>query len=320
MRSLPWIPPLLLALGAAAAAGPEVQPAPAQEPSQPPEPEPLCVPRNTDAPQLAASGDAAGTIVACWKGDAPPEACFELSRAAAPRRIPEVPLVPPVSEPRASVRDLDASLAACAGTTCKPLGPTIRAAIAKAKALGEGSPYTTPHVSDDLRLLAIENKLFSIREDRRIWPRAPADLPARAEPPRLAGVELVGNLAIATWSTCAGPCLASAAVDGKGASQSRAFPGGVPLVLDDHRLAILPMEARATVTVLDRATGKLLGDAVIHDGTSPGMLGIAADAQALVAIEPAPVQNPTEWRIVWVAAPPGAPPAIAARQVLPACP
>jgi hypothetical protein len=193
----------------------------------------------------------------------------------------------------------------------------IRAALAKAKALGDGG-YTTPRVTGDLRLLVVENQLFSIADDRRVRLRPPADLPPTPEPPHLAGIELVGDLAIASWATCAGPCLVAAAVDARGASRGRSFPGGTPIALDDRRVAILPMEARAAVTVLDRATGQPLGDAVIHDGTSRGMIGIAADPQALVALSAA--RAPAGWEIVWLAAPPGAPPSVAARQAIPSCP
>jgi hypothetical protein len=316
VRALRRIPLLLLlvlgpGIGAAAPAKPPAPPAS-------PKVEEVCAPKDADAPQLLA-GAAAGSVVACWKQDGAPDACIELSRAAAPRRLTEAPIAWPVTELAVGVRDLGAGPAACAGATCKRLGPTIRAAIAKAKALGEGH-YTTPHVTDDLRLLAIENQLFSIADDRRVRLRPPADLPAAPEPPRLAGVELVGNLAIASWTTCAGPCLVSAVVDGKGAGRAPSFPGGAPIGLDERRVAILPMEARAAVTVLDRATGAPLGEAALHDGTSVGMLGIAADAQTVVALAPTPRQAPTAWHITWVAAPPGAAPSVAARQALPICP
>jgi len=225
--------------------------------------------------------------------DGAPDACFELSRGAAPRRLPDpAPAAAAAEAPAASVRDDGAGPAACAGSRCKPLGATIRAALARAKALGEGG-YTTPRVTGDLRLLAVENQLFSIADDRRVRPRPPADLPPSPAPPRLAAIELAGDLAIASWATCAGPCLVAAAVDARGASRGRSFPGGTPVALDDRRVAILPMEARAAVTVLDRATGQPLGEAAIHDGTSHGMIGVAADAQTLVALTA--TQAPAGW-------------------------
>jgi hypothetical protein len=132
------------------------------------------------------------------------------------------------------------------------------------------------------------------------------------------GVVPAFHQAIASWSTCAGPCLVSAAVDVKGASRSASFPGGAPVVLDGRRVAILPREARATVTVLDRATGKPLGEALIHEGTSRGMLGIAADSQTLVALSA--TREPAGWDIAWLSVPPGAPPGALARQAIPSCP
>ncbi len=314
VRSLRLVPLLSLALGAGAAAAP----APGQTPQPAAEPKPLidetCAPKDADAPLLVAAG---GKAVACWKQDGAPDACFELARDAAPRRLPDPPAAPPEEPPAASVRDDGAGPAACAGAVCKPLGATIRAALAKAKALGEGG-YTTPQVTGDLRLLVVENMLFSIADDRRVRPRPPLDLAHAPAPPRLAGVELAGDLAIASWATCAGPCLVSAAVDARGASQSASFPGGAPVVLDGRRVAILPREARAAVTVLDRATGKPLGAVEIHDGTSRGMLGIAADAQTLVALSA--IREPAGWDLVWLTAPPGAPPSVAARQAIPSCP
>lgn len=320
MRALRLVPLLALALGAGAAAapapGPTPKPAAESKPAAGPTPpvdEP-CAPKDADAPRLAAAG---GKAVACWKQDGAPDACFELARDAAPRRLPDPPAAPPEEPPAASVRDDGAGPAACAGAVCKPLGATIRAALANAKALGEGG-YTTPRVTGDLRLLVVENQLFSIADDRRVRPRPPLDLAHAPAPPRLAGVELAGDLAIASWATCAGPCLVAAAVDAKGASQSASFPGGAPVVLDGRRVAILPREARAAVTVLDRATGKPLGAVELHDGTSRGMLGIAADAQTLVALSA--IREPAGWDLVWLTAPPGAPPSALARQALPSCP
>jgi len=311
LRALPLLLPLLplpLSLVPSAGAAPAAKPKAAVEE--------VCAPKDADAPRLAAAG---GKVVACWRQDGADDACFELARAAAPRRLPDAPPAAPAPVPAASVRDTGGGPAACAGATCKPLGMTIRAAIAKARALGEDSQYTTPRVSDDLRLLVVQNELFSIPDDRRVRLRPPADLAAQPEPPRPAGVELAGTLAIASWATCAGPCLMSAVVDARGASQGGSFPGGTPVALDDRRLAILPMEARAAVTVIDRATGKPLGEVVLHDGTtSRGLLGIAADPQTLVALSW--VRSPAGWQIVWLAAPPGAPPSVAARQAIPSCP
>jgi hypothetical protein len=316
VRALRCVPLLSLALGAGAAAAPKPRPLAAPKPAAAPKPlvDEACAPKDADAPLLVAAG---GKAVACWRQDGAPDACFELARDAAPRRLPDPAAAPAEEPPAASVRDDGAGPAACAGAVCKPLGATIRAALAKARALGEGG-YTTPQVTSDLRLLVVENQLFSIADDRRVRPRPPPDLAPAPAPPRLAGVELAGDLAIASWATCAGPCLVSAAVDARGASRSASFPGGAPVGLDGRRVAILPREARATVTVLDRATGQPLGAVEIHDGTSRGMLGIGADAQTLVAL--AASREPAGWDIVWLTAPPGAPPSALARQAIASCP
>lgn len=314
---------LVLCAGSAAAAPRKARkPAPQPAPTKP-VPAHACAPEYADAPELTVAG---GKLVACWKRD--PVSCIEFARGAAPLRLPlEEPRdkSPPPSAPRkpapvrtapvASVRDH----AACAGATCVPLGPTVRAAIAAARAWSERSRYTAPRVSDDLRFLVVENQLFAIASDRRIAIAAPAALTGGgADWPRFAGVTLAGNLAIASWATCAGSCLTSAAVDDRGAPRSAPFPGGAPLVLDAKRVAILPLESPATVTILDRASGQPTGAAPIYDGISRGYFGVLADAQTLVALSA--TDAAPGWQIAWLAVPPGKPPSLLATQTIPLCP
>jgi hypothetical protein len=81
-------------------------------------------------------------------------------------------------------------------------------------------------------------------------------------------VRVVGDVMIAQWNDCAGPCGRSIVVDSSGNNRGRWFNAGRTLRIDAARVAILTEES-ARSEIVDTTTGRPLGSIPIRVESAP---------------------------------------------------
>lgn len=286
------------------------------QPSKKPAPPPLCAPSFANTLRVAAVG---ADVITCWTEDGKPQSCIAVTPSGAPRKVP-TPAVP-LPAPAAEVRDEGGKPSACAGTKCVKLGNKLTAAIAavNAKKAKEGADYygdAVPHPTTNLEVVVIDGKAWNVRGDKLLKLKPPREYAKnKREKPGNSGVDVAGTLLIASWTDCAGPCTMAVVVDGNGKTKGDWFPAGKAIALDDKRVAILPEESDALVTVLDPATAKQLGTLRLGDGVLEGLQASKVDAQTIAA-----VWHDQAWKVVWISFPPTGSPIIATTKEIPTCP
>jgi len=202
---------------------------------------PLCIPSGAELRAMASSG----TAVVCWKYDGK-ETCAAVTPAGFGRSVAPPPVA---KEPSfgAEVRDRGGKLSACRGTTCKPLGKRASAAARKAPA----------EATTDLRAVVVDGAAYDLATDapiKLVPPKEYADAKVLGQ----GYATVMGELLLVSWTSCAGPCEKMVVADSAGVNRGAWFPSGHPIKLDDRRVAVLPLETDATMTVLEVATGKQL--------------------------------------------------------------
>lgn len=288
----------------------------AQPSNKPAPPPPLCAPSYANTIRVVANG---ADVITCWTEEGKPESCIAVASTGVPRKVPTpaVPLPVPVAE----VRDQGGKLSACAGATCVKLGKKLTAAIAaaKAKQAKEGADYygdSIPHPTANLEAVVIDRTAWNVRGDKLLKPKPPREYAKnKREKPGNSGVEVAGNLLIANWSDCAGPCTMAVVIDGSGKTKGDWFPAGKAIALDDKRVAILPDESDAVVTVLEPATAKQLGKLRLAEGVLEGLQATKVDAQTIAA-----VWHEDAWKVVWISFPPTGSPSLATTKEIATCP
>jgi len=186
--------------------------------------------------------------VVCWAGG-----CMRLdvssSSAAMVARPPEAKgWLGPVAEVKPD--------AVCVGTTCKPLGKKLAAAVAEFRK--EAATNTYPQfagATTDLKAVFLGTQLWSVRADRPIKLK-PA--PTKGDTPAVIGMTAAGELLVVDWTTCAGPCTTMTIMDSTGRIKGREVAGGGPVFqLDAKRFVTISEYADAIV--FDLKTGAALG-------------------------------------------------------------
>ena len=151
---------------------------------------------------------------------------------------------------RPELRAQGKGMAACNGTVCRPLGPRLTQALAKARAATDPVSATT-----DLKAVSIGTGAWSVTKDR----------PLVLAPPRAYGgggfpqhVQAVGNVLLVEWVNCAGPCTDEQLVSSSGKNLGAQFSGGGPIIQvdDDHFVVVSEYGDLHLVSM----QGKRLGD------------------------------------------------------------
>ncbi len=285
------------------------------QPARKPAPPPLCAPSFANTIRVAAVG---ADVITCWTVDDKPQRCI----AVAPNRAPRKVRPPAVAQPKpsAKVRGKGGKLSACAGKTCVKLGEQLTAAIAAANAKqAEGGYYgdAVPHPTTNLEVVVIEGKAWDVRGDKQLKLTPPREYAAK-DPSATAGntgVDVAGDLLIANWADCAGPCEMAVVIDGTGATKGDWFHAGKPIALDGKRVAIIPEESDAIVTVLDPVTAKQLGTLTLSDGLLEGLQAARVDARTIAA-----VWHSEAWNVMWISFPPTGSPTITTTKEIATCP
>ncbi len=264
------------------------QPRPAQAKPAPAKPaapgKPVCAPSFADKYRVAIVGTDA---VGCWKEQGKPETCVAISPSGATRSV--VPPSAAAAPTTAEIRDVDGKKSACAGTTCVKVGKKLGAAIGKLAAEAAKPDYVgpeaTPTVSTDLKLASVGGVPWSIKGDKPLKLRPPAEYKkTKGEKPGGGMTAIVGNFATSGWSNCAGPCGMDVVIDTVGKNKGKWFPGGIPLALDDKRAAIAPSEAEGKLTVIDVKTAKQLHSVTLAEGAIEGTRAVRIDDSNLAVM------------------------------------
>ncbi len=236
----------------------------------------------------------------CAKPEGKPEVCFAVSPTTdAVAGIK--PAAAPASAPIAITVTADGK--ACNGPTCKTLGKRAAAAIAKATAAEKQNfpDHTVPVLATmDLKSVVFGDRMFSIAKDKEIKLKAPKEYRRRSDKPQLGTLDVVGNAVIANWLDCAGPCAMGVVVDAAGANKGTWFNAGTPMVLDGTRVAIIPSDSAATITVLDTATAKQFGRIELSDGVLDVLEAKRASDGGVVALWSDASSQPATWKVSWL--------------------
>lgn len=279
-------------------------------------PAPLCVPSSANTFRVAAVG---ADVITCFIEDDKPERCIAVSSKRGPRKVR--PPAASAPAPAAKVRGKGGKLSACMGKTCVKLGKNLTAAIAGVDTKnGEGGGSfdrdAVPHPTTNLEVVVIQGKPWSVRDDKALVLTPPREYAKRSDvPPGSTGVDVAGDLLIANWADCAGPCAMAAVIDASGATKGDWFPAGKPLALDAKRVAIIPDDSDAILTVLDPVTAKQLGTLQLADGVLLGLQAARVDAKTIAA-----VWHEEAWKVVWISVPPTGSPSITTTKEIATCP
>ena len=284
---------------------------------------PPCAPSSGE-PRIATADD---TITVCFGTQAD---CIQLGKTEKDRKTVATPA--PVT-PATEIRDDGGKLSVCAGATCKPVGKKLAAEIDKAKKIVAASPPDetigppiTFAATTDLALVTMKIyaegidrvQLWSVAKDTRLTPKPPVEYKKTGETGEMMGLEAIGPTLVVEWSACAGPCSEGVIVDASGATRGAWFPFGDGVALDDKRIAIVPDGATGKLTVLERRTGKHLGELPLGDGMTAILR--AAVAKLPGADFAALYDDGQAIKVSRVSAPAGKPPAIVWTQAIDTCP
>lgn len=256
----------------------------------------VCAPKDADLELRVHDG----APVVCGGG-----ACFAFDASGKPARM-----AAPAAAARlgAEVRDDAGKPSACAGTTCKPLGARLAAALAKARADGGALEVTA---STDLKLVAFGAELWSRVADKKLAVKSPR---GKMDATR---IDAIGAIAIATWTDCLGPCELGTVVDARGHQVGKTIAPGIAVQLDDRRAIVLPQATQLfKLTVLDLRSGKPLatGDGELADFIVAARLDPHAVAIAWKRTEDG------AWQVATIAVPDTGKPTINAARTVPGCP
>nr|HEX4313009.1 hypothetical protein [Kofleriaceae bacterium] len=261
------------------------------------------VPARADAPCVAGidhvTGDS-GKLVVCADG----ATCFSFADKAAK---PVAYKPPPEAPPPAAIRhDAAGKAIACAGATCKPIGPKL-AAAAKAA--------TNISVTTDVTAVVLDVDLWDVAADATVVIAKPPKPPMDTPVPYAAG-----KIIVATWRNCADdyncPDPIATIVDVHGKQIGKPFPDGRLAIVDAHHAAMVGDGRK--LTAFDTDTGAQLGTIPLIPNVAltglaigrvdDGVLGVAWNA------------NSTAWTIAAVTITAGKPPALAWSRKLDVCP
>lgn len=263
-----------------------------------------------DGLTLSASGDAP---VVCWgEGQG---ACMKLdpsSDAASgiARPAPRAPWLGPVAEVKGQE--------VCVGTRCKPIGAWLAQAIAAYTKNLDADTRPQLAATSDLRSVIVDRQLWALQADRTLALKPPARYHGDHDTPAVSELAVAGELVVASWSNCAGPCTVMQLVDSAGRNKGKpARGGGAVFQLDPKRFVVTSEYGEAQIFEL--GTGKPRGALVAGDGEPTSTAAIRIDDETFVVM----TQRMTTGgrQIVKIRAPgdPSLKPAILEQMYLPGC-
>jgi hypothetical protein len=247
-------------------------------------------------------GDA-GRVVLCASSGS---TCSVVANATAP--VTTVPARPSADLTKGPIlKDAHDKLVACVDATCKPVGPKLAAAQAKAR---EQSQVTT-----DVGVAVVDYVAWNIATDAPIAIAKPPKPPMN-EPVAYA----VGKIIVATWRNCADDLNCNdpiaTIVDATGKQIGKPFPDGRLVIVDAHHAAMIGDGHK--LTSFDTDTGAQLGTiALIPNVALIGLtVGKVDDGSIGVSWQPA---SAASFSIALVKVPAAKPPSVAWTRKLAMC-
>jgi hypothetical protein len=129
----------------------------------------------------------------------------------------------------------------CTGSTCKPLGKKLAAAVAEyKKGLDPSSGPAVLHATSDLKAVVVgDDQVWSLKADKKLAFARPRLYARTREKPSMVGARVAGDLLIISWSACAGPCTKFALHDSTGRPIGSEGEAGAVIQLDPKRFVIV---------------------------------------------------------------------------------
>jgi len=199
------------------------------------------------APMNSSLSAVDGMPVVCWEG-----ACMkvELDGTGA-ELVATPPPVPPWRTVAAVTTD-----SVCMGTSCKKLGAKLRTAVADARKKATTEDPARIAATTDLAVVVINGDPWSVARDKKMALKRPSEY-KNAEA-AMVGATVAGDLLVADWADCAGPCTQSQIVDSRGKNRGGTTQGGgAVLELGARHFAVIG--EYASVQIFDTHTGKARG-------------------------------------------------------------
>ena len=184
-----------------------------------------CAPSNSEL--LAHDDDP----VLCWANGC--MALGLLDRTAAlikPKPAPQARWLTPLGQ----VRVEGGKPSVCVGTTCKPIGKQLAAAVEAARKDATPESPVTIEGTTDFKAVIVGDTPWSVAADKELKLKPPA------KGLQAAGASVAGALIVANFTDCAGPCTQAQVFDSAGAAKSKVFAGAFPAIqVDAKRFAVL---------------------------------------------------------------------------------
>lgn len=252
-----------------------------------------------------------GTATVCMTSqETSKESCFAFSPTAAPR-----PAVTPRKAARPNGAKVTGGKRVCIGTACKPVGKKLAAAIATPATTEWADTVTSPSATGDGKLVVTGRDAWVVATDTKLALVPPKEYEG-ANKAGLGSLEVVGNLLVATWFDCAGPCGRSVLVDATGANRGAWFGEGTVMQLDAKRIAVFSVEAENEVVVIDVASGTQTSRVPVDTGgITPASAAKLDNNNVVVAW-----QRETDWKLQHIATPSDQPASAGASYTIAACP
>lgn len=274
-----------------------------------PEPEPDCIGYN---PEVIADG---AKVVVCGP------ACLEVEPGK--KKFDRVPHVDKPAPVAAEIRGTDV----CRGSTCKAIGTQLAAAIADLQKHAKGDDTLQVFATDDVEMVVVhlsmsrglQPELWSTAKD------APVKLtrPGNSTEPNPPGPELtaIGNVVLADWYDCAGPCHTGQLVDTRGRQIGDLIDGYTTVWRVSDDLFAIRSDTEGTrkkppdeVRLYDLRTGKARGKVPVPPNSVGDMIPFAKGHAALVS------KSDKGERVIDLDISRASRPKIAAETTLPSCP
>ena len=179
---------------------------------------------------------------------------------------------------------------ACVGSTCKPIGPKLAAALADARQHTTAEQPFSVGVSSDLKVVVIRpsglfSEAWTLATDRPLVLREPKeDVAGFATKPEIHSIDIAHELLVVHWVGCAGPCTEAQLADTSGRNLGRPVKGGGGAIqINAKQFAVI--SEFSDLHVFDLVTGKPRGSLALSVASFSGGDAVVLDSGDLALMD-----------------------------------
>ena len=189
--------------------------------------------------------------------------------------------------PRAATAELrgdaTAGFTACSAGACKPVGPKLAAAIAAFRAQ---DPAREVGVLADLSVATLDGgandvHVWTVPGDRELKLKAPKEY-AAGDGAMLTRVQVAGDVLLASWTDCAGPCGKTVIVGPNGKNRGAWFDDADGIDIGHHQLAVATT-IKPHLLVLDARHGTRIAKVALPNGDQEADVAEVAPGEFAIA-------------------------------------